>query len=91
MIMINFFFQLQPMTFLMILLSLKLSISAYLHKRRSTTGIFLFTYMGDTIIYKFKIQLITAGSLTKAEFIAAYSTVKLAWYLKMLLKQLGYK
>lgn len=59
-------------------------------KGRSTTGI-VFTFMGGAIVYKSKKQSITAGSSTESEFIAAHSAAKIARYLQMLLKQLGYK
>ena len=36
-------------------------------------------------------QLLTAGSSTKAEFIAAHTAAKIACYLHMVLKQLGYE
>ena len=47
--------------------------------------------MGGAIIYISKIQSITASSSTEAEFIAAHTAAKLAWYLQMLLKQLRYE
>ena len=59
-------------------------------KQRSTTGI-VFNFMRGDIIYKSKTQSIIAGSSTEAEFIAAHSNAKLAQYLPILLKQLGYK
>ena len=47
--------------------------------------------MGGAIIYKSKTQSLTAGSSTKAEFIAAHSAGKVACYLRFLLKDLGYE
>ena len=47
--------------------------------------------MGGAIIYKSKTQSITAGSSPESEFTAARSTAKIARYLQMLLKQLGYE
>ena len=47
--------------------------------------------MGGAIVYKSKTQSITAGSSTESEFIAAHSAAKIARYLRMLLKQLGYE
>merc|ERR1739837_56365 len=61
-----------------------------LRKRRSTTGV-VFTFMGGAIVYKSKTQSLTADSSTEAEFIAAHAAAKIARYLRMLLKQLGYE
>ena len=61
-----------------------------LRNRRSTTAI-VFTFMGGTIVYKSKTQSLTAGSSTKAEFIAAHAAGKVSCYLRFLLKDLGYK
>ena len=36
-------------------------------------------------------QLLTAGSSTKAEFVAAHTATKIAHYLCMVLNQLGYE
>ena len=47
--------------------------------------------MGGAIIYKSKTQSLTADSSTKAEFIEAHSTGKVAHYLQFLLKDLGYE
>ena len=60
-----------------------------LRKRRSTTGV-VFTFMGGAVVYKSKTQSLTASSSTEAEFIAAHAAAKIARYLRMLLKQLGY-
>ena len=57
---------------------------------RSTCAI-VFTFMGGAIIYKSKTQSLTAGSSMEAEFIAAHSAGKVAWYLWFLLKDLGYE
>ena len=43
------------------------------------------------MVYKFKTQSITVSSSTEAEFIAAHAAAKIAWYLQMLLKQIGYE
>ena len=51
-----------------------------LGKRRSITG-FVFTYCGGAIVYQSKTQSITAGSSCESEFIAAFSTCKVARYL----------
>ena len=59
-----------------------------LTQRRSTTGI-VFTYCGGAIIYHSKTQILTAGSSTEAEFIAAVTAAKLTCYLRCVLKQLG--
>ena len=61
-----------------------------LQKQRSTTGI-VFTFMGGASRYKLKTQSIMAGSSTESEFIAAHSAAKIAKYLRILLKQLGYE
>ena len=61
-----------------------------LRKCQSTTGV-VFTFMGGAVVYKTKTQSITASSSTKAEFIAAHAAAKIACYLQILLKQLGYK
>ena len=61
-----------------------------LQNRQSTTAV-VFTFMGGAIIYKLKTQSLTAGSLTEAEFIAAHSAGKVAWYLQFLLKDLSYE
>ena len=47
--------------------------------------------MGGDVVYKSKTQSLTASSSTEAEFIAAHAAAKIARYLQMLLKQLGYK
>ena len=59
-------------------------------KRRSTTGV-VFTFMGGPIVYKSKTQSLTAGSSTEAEFIAAHTAAKIAIYLRLVLKQLGFE
>ena len=46
-------------------------------KRKSITNL-VFTFIGGAIIHKPKTQLITTGSSTKAEFIAAHTVDKLA-------------
>ena len=56
----------------------------------STTGL-VYTFCGGAIFYKSKTQSLTAGNLTKAEFIAAHTAAKIAQYLQMVLKQLGYE
>ena len=61
-----------------------------LRKRRSTTGL-VFTFCGGAVVYKSKTQSLTAGSSTEAEFIAAHTAAKIAKYLQMILKQLGYE
>ena len=61
-----------------------------LQKQRSTTGV-IFTFMGGPIVYKSKTQSLTTGSSTEAEFIAALSAAKIAIYLRMILKQLGFE
>ena len=61
-----------------------------LQKRRYTKGL-VYTFCGGAIVYKSKTQSITAGSSTEAEFIAAYTDAKIARYLCMVLKQLGYQ
>ena len=43
------------------------------------------------MFFKFKTQSITTGNSTEAEFIAAHSAAKFAYYLLMLLKELGYE
>ena len=58
--------------------------------RCSTTAV-VFTFMGGAIIYKSKTQSLTADSSMEAEFIAAHSTGKVAYYLQFLLKDLGYE
>ena len=61
-----------------------------LRKCCSTTGL-VFTFCGGAVVYKSKTQSLTAGSSTEAEFIAAHTAAKIAKYLCMVLKQLGYK
>ena len=61
-----------------------------LRKRWSTTGVD-FTCMGGVVVYKSKTQSITASSSTEAEFIAVHAAAKIARYLQMLLKQLGFE
>ena len=46
--------------------------------------------MGGAVVYKSKTQSLTASSSTEAEFIAAHAAAKIARYLRMFLKQLGY-
>ena len=60
-----------------------------LRKQRCNTGV-VFTFMGGAVVYKSKKQSLTASSSTEAEFIAAHAA-KIACYLQMLLKQLGYE
>ena len=59
-------------------------------KCRSTTGL-VYTFCGGAIVYKSKTQSLTAGSSTEAEFIAAHTAAKIARYLRMVLKQLGFE
>ena len=54
------------------------------------TGL-VFTFCGGAVVYKSKTQSLTAGSSTEAEFSAAYTADKIAKYLRMILKQLGYE
>ena len=61
-----------------------------LRKRRSTT-VLVFMFCGGAIVYKSKMQSLTAGSSTEAEFIAAHTAAKIACYLRMVLKQIGYE
>ena len=61
-----------------------------LRKRPSTTGL-VFTFCGGAVVYKSKTQSLTAGSSMEAEFIAAHTAAKIAKYLRMILKQLGYE
>ena len=56
----------------------------------SITGL-VFTYCGGAIVYRSKTQSLTAQSSTEAEFIAAYTAVKIPWYLQHILQQLGFK
>ena len=51
----------------------------------------IFTFCGGAIIYKSKTQSLTAGSSTEAELFVAHLTAKIAKYLQMVLKQLGYE
>ena len=62
----------------------------YFCKRLSTTG-FFYMFCGGTIFYKTKTQSLNAGSSTKAGFIAAHTSAKIAHYLCMVLKYLGYE
>ena len=61
-----------------------------LRKRHSTTGL-VFTFCGGAVVYKSKTQSLTTGSSTEAEFIAAHTAAKIAKYLCMIFKQLGYE
>ena len=61
-----------------------------LRKRRSTIGV-VFTFCGGAIVWKSKTQSLTAGSSTEAEFLAAYEAGKIYRFLRMIMKQLGYK
>ena len=54
-------------------------------KQQSTTGL-VHTFCGGAIVYKSKTQSLTTGSSMEAEFIAAYTTAKIARYLHMVLK-----
>lgn len=47
-------------------------------------------FCGRTVIYKLKVQLLTDGSSTKAEFIATHTAANIA-HLQYVLKQLGYE
>ena len=58
-------------------------------KRQSTAG-FVFTYCGGAIVYRSKIQSITAISSTEVEFLAAVSCAKIALYLRSILFELGF-
>jgi hypothetical protein len=60
-----------------------------LHQRRSTTG-YGFTFAGGVVAYRSKTQTITATSSTEAEFIAAVAAAKVAKYLRLILRQLGF-
>ena len=55
-----------------------------LTQEQSTTGI-VFTYYDGAIIYCSKTQILTAGSSTEAEFIAAVTAAKFTWYLRRVL------
>ena len=48
-------------------------------------------FCGGAIVYTSKTQSLTAGSSTEAEFIFAHIAAKIAKYLRMVLKQLGYE
>ena len=61
-----------------------------IHKCWSTTGL-VYNFCGGDIVYKPKMQSLTAGSSTEVEFIAALTAAKIAQYLPMVLKQLGFK
>ena len=50
-----------------------------------------FYFIRGAVVYKSKTQSITASSSTEAEFIATHAAAKIAWYLRMLLKKLGYE
>ena len=43
------------------------------------------------MVYKSKTQSLTAGSSSETEFIAAHIAAKIAKYLRMVSKQLGYE
>ena len=58
-----------------------------LRKHWYTTGL-VYTFCGGSIVYKSKTQSLTASSSTEAEFIAAHTAAR---YLRMVLKQLGFK
>lgn len=51
----------------------------------------VFTFIDGPILYKSKTQSLTAGSSTEAELIANHSDAKIAIYLQMTLKQLGFE
>ena len=59
--------------------------------KQCSTTVVVFTFMGGAVVYKSKTQFITTSSSTEAEFIAAHAAAKIARYLRMLLKQLGYE
>jgi hypothetical protein len=61
-----------------------------LRQRRSTTG-YGFMLAGGVVAWRTKTQSITATSSTEAEFLAAVSAAKVAKYLRMVLKQLGFE
>ena len=48
-----------------------------LSKRRSTTG-YVFTHSGGAVVYRSKMQTLTALSSTEAKFIAAVTAAKTA-------------
>ena len=58
-------------------------------KRQSTTG-YAFTYSGGAVVYQSKLQLITAISSTKAEFIDATTAAKTPKYIQMVLTESGF-
>ena len=51
----------------------------------------VFTFCDSAVVYKSKTQSLTVGSSTEAEFIAAHTAAKIAKYLQIILKQLGYE
>jgi len=57
---------------------------------RSTTG-YAFLHSGSVVAYRSKTQSLMATSSTKAEFIAAVSSGKVAKYLRSILLQIGFQ
>jgi len=60
-----------------------------LRNRRSTTG-YAFLLCDGPISYCCKTQSITATSSTEAEFLAAVATAKHAWYMHVIMTNLGF-
>ena len=52
---------------------------------------YVFTYSGDTVVYRSKRQSLTALSSIEAEFIAAVTAAKTAKYIRSALCKLGFK
>ena len=61
-----------------------------LRRRCSTTGL-VFTFCGGAVFWRLKTQSLTACSSTESEFFAAYKAGKVYRFLRMVIKQLGYK
>lgn len=60
-----------------------------LWKKISNTGL-VYTFWGGAIVYLSKTQSLTSGSYKEAKFIAAHTAAKIARYVRIVLKQLGY-
>ena len=56
----------------------------------STTGL-VFTFCGGAVYWRYKTQSLTAGISKEAEFFAACEAGKVCRFLRMVMKQLGYK
>ena len=79
-----------PMEFMKLVGFVDSALANCIKTRRSVTG-FVFCFAGGAIAYKSKLQAVVATSSTEAEFVAAVHAAKVAKYLRMVLKELGFE